>query len=40
MDCDMIEEGLKWNKLYLKIDGGWIEEKFASNESFKMYDVT
>jgi len=30
MDCDMIEEGLKWNKLYLKIDGGWIEEKFEA----------
>ena len=30
MDCDMIEEGLKWNKLYLKINGGWIEEKFEA----------
>ena len=30
MDCDMIEEGLKWNKLYLKINGAWIEEKFEA----------
>ena len=30
MDCYMIEEGLKWNKLYLKINGGWIEEKFEA----------
>ena len=30
MDCNMIEEGLKWNKLYLKINGAWIEEKFEA----------
>jgi glycosyltransferase involved in cell wall biosynthesis len=30
MDSDMIEEGLKWNSLYLKMDGGWIEEKFEA----------
>jgi len=30
MDCDMIEEGLKWNRLYLKINDGWIEEKFEA----------
>jgi len=30
MDCGMHEEGLKWNKLYLKINGGWIEEKFEA----------
>lgn len=30
MDSDMIEEGLKWNSLYLKMNGGWIEEKFEA----------
>jgi glycosyltransferase involved in cell wall biosynthesis len=30
MDSDMIEDGLKWNSLYLKMDGGWIEEKFEA----------
>ena len=30
MDSDMHEEGLKWNSLYLKMNGGWIEEKFEA----------
>ena len=30
MDSDMYEEGLKWNSLYLKMNGGWIEEKFEA----------
>lgn len=30
MDSDMPEEGLRWNTLYLKMNGGWIEEKFEA----------
>ena len=30
MDSDMHDEGLKWNSLYLKMNGGWIEEKFEA----------
>jgi glycosyltransferase involved in cell wall biosynthesis len=30
MDCGMHEEGIKWNRLYLKLTEGWIEEKFEA----------
>ena len=30
MDRDMPEEGLRWNTLYIKMNGGWIEEKFEA----------
>jgi glycosyltransferase involved in cell wall biosynthesis len=30
MDSDMHQEGLRWNSLYLKMNNGWIEEKFEA----------
>lgn len=30
MDSDMPEEALKWNTMYMKLNGGWIEEKFEA----------
>lgn len=30
MDCGMYEEAIKWNRLYLKLSEGWIEEKFEA----------
>ena len=30
MDSDMYKEGLNWNSLYIKMNGGWIEEKFEA----------
>lgn len=30
MDSDMPEEALKWNTMYIKLNGGWIEEKFEA----------
>ena len=30
MDCGMHEEAIKWNRLYLKLSEGWIEEKFEA----------
>jgi len=30
MDCGMHEDAIKWNRLYLKLSEGWIEEKFEA----------
>ena len=30
MDSEMPEEALKWNTMYMKLNGGWIEEKFEA----------
>lgn len=30
MDCGMHEDAIKWNRLYLKLIEGWVEEKFEA----------